>query len=73
MVGPGVTTFDLTVSKSFCVREGHSVLFRTEFFNAFKTPQFSNSGGTLVTGAFGVVTGPSVDNRQIQLALKYSF
>jgi outer membrane receptor protein involved in Fe transport len=73
VVGPGLHTFDLSLSKSFAVREGHSVLFRTEFFNAFNTPQFGQPGGTLGTGAFGRVTGTRADNRQIQFALKYMF
>lgn len=73
VVGPGLNTFDLSFSKSFPVREGHSVLFRTEFFNAFNTPQFGQPGGVLGTGAFGRVTGTRADNRQIQLALKYIF
>ena len=54
-------------------REGHQLLFRTELFNAFNTPQFGNPGGSLGTGTFGRVTGTAADNRQIQLALKYSF
>jgi hypothetical protein len=53
--------------------EGHELMFRTEFFNAFNSPQFGQPGGTLGTGTFGRVTSTRVDNRQIQLALKYSF
>ena len=53
--------------------EGHELLFRTEFFNAFNTPQFGQPGGTLGTGTFGRVTSTRIDNRQIQLALKYYF
>lgn len=75
VVGPGTRTFDLSVSKSFRLPfgESHQLLFRTEFFNAFNTPQFSNPGGSLGTGTFGRVTSTALDNRQIQLALKYSF
>ncbi len=75
VVGPGLHTFDLSFSKSFAMpwREAHSLLFRTELFNAFNTPQFGQPGGTLGTGTFGRVTGTRSDNRQIQLALKYMF
>jgi hypothetical protein len=75
LVGPGLHTFDLSLSKSFRMpwQEGHELLFRSEFFNAFNTPQFGQPGGTLGTGTFGVVTTTRIDNRQIQLALKYSF
>jgi outer membrane receptor protein involved in Fe transport len=75
VVGPGLHTFDLVASKTFKMpyRENHQFLFRAEFFNAFNTPQFANPGGSLGTGTFGRVTGTASDNRQIQMALKYSF
>ena len=74
-VGPGISTWDLSASKSFKMPrlESHSLLFRAEFFNAFNTPQFSNPGGTLENATFGRITSTSVPNRQIQFALKYSF
>ncbi|HYM11208.1 MAG TPA: TonB-dependent receptor [Bryobacterales bacterium] len=75
VVGPGVHTFDLSGSKSFKMpyREGHELMFRAEFFNAFNTPQLNAPGSTLGTGTFGRVTSTFSDQRQIQLALKYSF
>ncbi len=74
VVGPGLNTFDFSLSKSFRMpKESHSLLFRTEFFNALNTPQFGQPGGTLGTGTFGRVTSTRADNRQIQLALKYTF
>lgn len=76
VVGPGVNTWDLSLSKSFKMPvEGHQILFRTEFFNTFNTPQFNNPGGVLGTGSFGRVTSTrgTNANRQIQFALKYTF
>jgi len=75
LVGPGLSTFDLSVSKAFPMPfdKSHELLFRTEFFNAFNSPQFANPGGVLGTGTFGRVTGTRADNRQIQFALKYTF
>lgn len=74
VVGPGIHTFDLSLSKSFRMPvEQHSLTFRAEFFNAFNTPQFGAPGATLGTPTFGRVTSTNVDNRQIQLALKYQF
>jgi outer membrane receptor protein involved in Fe transport len=75
LVGPGLSTFDLSLTKSFAMPwyEGHELLFRIEFFNAFNTPQFGQPGSSLGTGTFGRVTSTRIDNRQIQLALKYSF
>ena len=56
--GRALTTFDLSLSKSFRMPwyEGHELMFRTEFFNAFNTPQFGQPGATLGTGTFGRVT-----------------
>lgn len=75
LVGPGIHTLDLSISKAFRMpyAEGHDLLFRTEFFNALNTPQFGAPGGVLGTGTFGRVTSTQVDNRQIQFALKYTF
>ncbi len=75
VVGPGIHAFDLSILKNFKMpfSEAHELQFRTEFFNAFNTPQFNNPGGSLGTGTFGVVTGTQLDNRQIQFGLKYSW
>ena len=52
LLGPGANAWDLSVSKNFKMpwKEGHTLMFRTEFFNAFNTPQFNNPGNTLGTG-----------------------
>lgn len=75
LVGPGLNTFDLSASKSFKMpySESHELMFRAEFFNAFNTPQFSNPDTALGNETFGRVTSTSNPQRQIQLALKYSF
>ncbi|HYZ87590.1 MAG TPA: TonB-dependent receptor, partial [Bryobacteraceae bacterium] len=75
LVGPGTKTFDTSLSKSFRMpySESHALLFRAEAFNVFNTPQFGTPGSTLGTGTFGRVTSTALDNRQLQLALKYTF
>jgi hypothetical protein len=75
LVGPGMKTVDASASKAFMMpyREGHQLLFRAEFFNALNTPQFANPVGVLGNAPFGRITGTAVDQRQIQLALKYLF
>ena len=75
LVGPGTKTFDTSLSKSFRMpySEAHALMFRAEAFNVFNTPQFGAPGGTLGTGTFGRVTSTALDNRQLQLALKYTF
>jgi hypothetical protein len=75
VVGPGLHTFDLSLSKTFKMPygEGHQLMFRAESFNAFNTPELGTPGSTLGTGTFGVVTSTATDQRVMQLALKYSF
>jgi hypothetical protein len=77
LIGPGANVWDLSVSKNFKMpwKEGHTLMFRTEFFNAFNTPQFNNPGNTLGTGSFGIVSSTRGlnPNRQMQFALKYLF
>lgn len=75
LVGPGVKTLDASVSRTFRMpyRENHQLLFRAEFFNALNTPQFANPASVLGNAAFGTITGTAIDQRQLQLALKYIF
>ncbi|MDX1984463.1 MAG: TonB-dependent receptor [Bryobacteraceae bacterium] len=73
LTGPGVRTFDLSASKSFALRERHQLLFRGEFFNAMNTPQFANPVSVFGNAGFGSITATALDQRQVQLALKYVF
>ncbi|MDX2181121.1 MAG: TonB-dependent receptor [Bryobacteraceae bacterium] len=75
LVGPGVNTFDLSASKTFRMpyAEKHQLLFRTEVFNAFNSPQFANPASVFGNPGFATITATSIDQRQIQLALKYIF
>ncbi len=75
VVGPGTHAVNLTLMRTFRMpwSEAHSLEFRAEAFNAFNTPQFSNPDQYLGDSAFGQVTSTKLDNREIQLALKYFF
>lgn len=70
---PAMKTWDVGVFKEFPVREGHRFQFRFEGFNIFNTPQFRAPDATLGSPTFGVITATWLDNRQVQLALKYLF
>ncbi len=81
ILGPGQFNWDVAILKRIRILENHSIQFRTEFFNAFNHPQFSNPnygpGATYAlpnvrSGAFGQITSTS-NPRVIQFALKYSF
>jgi outer membrane receptor protein involved in Fe transport len=75
VVGPGIHDADLSLFKTFKMpyNEKHTLQLRVELFNAFNTPQFSKPDSSLGDGAFGQVTSTAIDNREIQLALKYIF
>ena len=75
VVGPGTHALNLTLMKAFRMpwSEQHSLEFRAEAFNAFNTPQFSNPDQYLGDTAFGQVTSTKLNNRELQIALKYRF
>ncbi|HXI41809.1 MAG TPA: hypothetical protein VNH83_17625, partial [Bryobacteraceae bacterium] len=71
--GPGNIVFDLALSRRFHPREGHSVEFRGEFFNAFNYPNFGIPGDNPDFGPFFGRILTTGDPRRIQLALRYDF
>jgi hypothetical protein len=76
VLGPGQNNWDISVSKTTTVgglHEGATLEFRSEFFNAFNHPQFTNPVTNVNSAAFGQITSTSVNPRLIQFALKYSF
>ena len=71
--GPGIANIDLGIHKTVQVREGTSLEFRTEFFNAFNHTQFFNPDGNITDGpSFGQVSRAR-DPRLIQFALRLMF
>jgi hypothetical protein len=77
VLGPGQFNWDISLVKTTKVggiHEDASLVFRTEFFNAFNHAQFSNPGSVdLTSSTFGQITSSSVNPRLIQFALKYVF
>ena len=73
VLGPGQNNWDMSLAKSFAIREGQSLQFRSEFFNAFNHAQFSNPTTVASAPNFGQISTTSVSPRIIQLALKYLF
>jgi hypothetical protein len=81
VIGPGLATFDFSLSKNNYIKkisENFNVQFRAEFFNIFNRPNFQtpvdnealfDSSGSPIGGA-GSVSRTSTPARQIQLALK---
>lgn len=74
--GPDQRNFDLVIIKRTALKalgESANVEFRTEFFNAFNTPQFSAPGTNVSASTFGVISSTAVNPRVIQFALKLNF
>lgn len=72
VVGPGRKVVDLSLAKSFRVREGQQFEFRVEAFNAFNWVNWNNPNGTLGNSNFGVISSAAAA-REMQLSLRYVF
>jgi hypothetical protein len=72
VVGPGFTSFDMSIDKKFDVSNDY-VEFRLEIFNVPNLPVWGQPGSQLRTPNYGVITSTRMDSRQIQLGLKYVF
>lgn len=74
--GPDQRNFDIALVKRTVTgwpTESANVEFRTEFFNAFNTPQFADPDTTVTNSTFGRITATSVGPRIIQFSLKLNF
>ncbi|MDQ2950539.1 MAG: hypothetical protein M3Y27_32160 [Acidobacteriota bacterium] len=70
--GPGVANFDMSLLKSFRLREWMQAQLGVETFNTFNHSQFEGVGNQLGSATFGVVTSAR-DPRILQLRVKISF
>ncbi len=82
MSGPGLFGLNLSLFKTFAIRERAKVEVRCETFNFTNTPQFGNPQGSITSSTFGYVTstlssGTGVNStgggRAVQLGAKVSF
>jgi len=80
--GPGINNFDFAIFKRTKVTEKLGIEFRTEFFNIFNHPYFSQPAtgyaGSPTANQFGVISstisgGVASPERLIQFALKVIF
>jgi len=69
---PGFWQLDTGIDKSFLVREGIRLQFRSEFFNILNKTNFSPPTATTTSSAFGTIRSTYAP-RQIQFALKLLF
>ena len=74
--GPGQFNIDLSILRNVPMpwpKEGSSLQFRADFFNALNHPQFSNPNAVFGSSSFGVISSTSVNPRVGQLAVKLIF
>ncbi len=67
--GPGLKTFDMSLTKAFPIQESRRVEFRTDFINLTNTPIFGAPGSFGPGASLGHISSAQGE-RQIQFALK---
>jgi hypothetical protein len=70
--GPATWAFDLSLSRTFQVRENQRLEFRAEAYNVTNTFRPGNPNENLSNNTFGQIR-TSLDPRIMQFALKYVF
>ncbi len=71
--GPGLNNWDVSAFKTFKFTERQSLQFISDFFNIFNHTQFANPNGSISSANFGKVTAVQVQERLVQLTLRYKF
>jgi hypothetical protein len=72
IIGPGYYAWDLTLRKSFPIRESMNLMLEADAFNAFNRVNYSNPNTSLTSGSFGQITGANPP-RQLQFVAKVTF
>ncbi|MBI4471580.1 MAG: hypothetical protein HY646_02860 [Acidobacteria bacterium] len=75
IIGPPLKNVDFVISRTIDlsrIREGISMQWRAEFFNAFNHPNFNTPVQTVDNASFGQITSAN-DPRQLQFGLKIKF
>ena len=71
---PKFFNVDVSLAKSFTIREGHSITFRSEFYNLPNMTMFGPPGRDVSSPTtLGLITSQANNARNIQLSLKYRF
>jgi len=69
----GQQQLDSSLSKAFRLTERQQLEFRADVFNTFNHPNFGAPDSGVGSGTEGEVFSTSVDNRRMQVSLRYSF
>ncbi|RXH57465.1 TonB-dependent receptor [Granulicella sibirica] len=70
---PSYKDLDATLSKAFTIVGEKQLAFRADFFNVLNTTSLAPPSNNIESGNFGQITGTVSTERQIQLALKFTF
>jgi hypothetical protein len=73
VIGPGLFVFDLSLIKNVRIAREHTLQLRIEGFNVTNHPNWGNPNNTLVSSAFGRITGTRTNMREVQFGVKYIF
>ena len=74
LFGPGYSDWDMSIFKEFHLNERFRLQFRSDFFNTFNHPSFSNPASNIsVPSQVGQIFSTSSAPRSIQFALRLSF
>jgi hypothetical protein len=71
--GPHMFNTDMSLFKSFQLKERMRFTFRAEAFNIWNNPEFSNPNANIESATFGNITSTSTGSRVMQLGGKLSF
>jgi hypothetical protein len=71
--GPGQANWDVSIFKSFSIRERLKGQFRAEALNAFNTPMFAAPNVSFGSGSFGRITSQVNFARMMQLGIRMFF
>jgi hypothetical protein len=73
VVGPGMQTVDLSIVRSFALREALRLETRGELFNALNHTNLGTPNRFVNTAGFGSITEVTTPGREIQLSARFSF
>jgi hypothetical protein len=73
IIGAGLFVFDLSLIKNVRIAREHTLQLRLESFNVTNHPNWGPPNNTLVSSAFGRITGTRTNMREVQFGVKYIF
>jgi Carboxypeptidase regulatory-like domain/TonB dependent receptor len=71
--GPGEVNLDLSILRTFRIKERSTLDFRVDAFNFTNTPHFMNPASNISGGNFLIITQAWPDQRQFRFGLRFGF